>query len=739
MTDAPVVDSGAAAPASGVAPDKAAEAQQGDATPAGAANGNEADAFDLPEAEVVAGDGRLDSLLGNLSGSPITTGRIESSGQTALGPGSIAAQTVYLNYSTTGGDGQRRAGVLAARFMEETRDAYGVAGTDALLDEALARHAAVYLAGAPGTGRETTARLALGRRHGMGRVAGLSSRADADTVAGRIDLPDEHGLVVDVSTQAPNLVQITKIEEWAGQRKCSVVLIGTDVDKLADLADHGVQHRPAPPIAAFRAQLAHHLRRGGACLGGCADCAGRCIDRFADGCLSDAGFTSYLGETVSLPEIIATARTIAASAAQGHGTAAALNAVLPGMRRRMAQRALWATPDEPRADGHPPQSDPEYRRAFRIAYAVFDGEPLNRVVSAAHHLHAPKIYAANAEPRSSFGLYLDALLPAGMRAAETTPGTVGSPRCASLADKPLVSDILDVAWNEWGLSVQLMDWVDVLVQSTEPGVSDRAAMLAGRLAFYDMAYVFSKRIDVWADDQSRRLRQAAAYAVAAASFEPRLRPDLRQRLRRWQEHGARTRDALVRAHCLRIDARLGTDTAFTDLHAAAERDAMQKRSWGIAVAVERNYTPGSANKVIDTLLRWSRSEDPKLVLHGARGFLKLLQRRADRPGAAAPDLLHRLQEAAVGLEAAAELWMLALSHPATAAAAWSALDDWLAAGAAYASLGETFTHLVRLLCDAAPMRRRLDQHLRYVWRRQQAPSATLNAVATVIEEVTHGN
>ena len=37
------------------------------------------------------------------------------------------------------------------------------------------------------------------------------------------------------------------------------------------------------------------------------------------------------------------------------------------------------------------------------------------------------------------------------------------------------------------------------------------------------------------------------------------------------------------------------------------------------------------------------------------------------------------------------------------------------------------------------MRRRVDHHLRHIWREQRSDGAALRAVATVVEETSHGN
>jgi hypothetical protein len=648
-------------------------------------------------------------------------GRLFNLGQSATGDHATSIGSINITY---GSQGETRcwSGMVTAEYVARLSDTYVPAPSDLELDRRLATQEVVFLGAPAGTGRGLAAHLAQSRRHAVDKVA-LVVLAPGTPITALLDRPDllwegcGHVLEPDLR---PDPAALAALELRARSRRATVVVIG-DTRRDRDLADYLVEHRLPDLRAVFRAHLVHGLGERGTCVGDCVDCRGECLDPYADRCLRHPDLAAELDAAMQVSEAIDLARPIAAEAPKGDELDALLADLLPARLRRNAELILRAT-----VDPDVGQPSAEYRRAFRIAYAVFDGLPLTWVFEAADRLVDPD---AEDGPGPSFGLETRVLVGDGMCAPEAEADE--SPRLARMRSRLLVRAMLDVAWNDWGLARHLLRWLDALVESGRPGVRERAAVVAGWLARYDFAHVYDSLVDLWARSQKGSLRGAAALAARTTAEDHRLQPLLGERIRDWLGDGsAYQRASVARAYYYGL-GRVRPFQALADLRVVA-RDRMQRRNEVIAAAVDQTYPSLDPGALIRTLRGWAEAEDELVRVHASRALVLLAARPAGEPRPGWPELLARAADRDVAIADLAGLWAAALVHPATAFEAWRRLGYWIGRADGRPQLADWLAALLVNLADG-PLRDRLVHHLAHVWRRQMPQNPFLVRLTALLE------
>ncbi len=625
---------------------------------------------------------------------------------------------------------------IPAHLVAQLVMSYTATGSDEDLIDHLKTQDLVYLTGDSGTGRQTAAMVALEQQAGAQCIATVRLAANIRLVdvVRRVELLGNHGHVLDISTTPhPDLITLAVLEDQARRQQAKIVVIGQRAQAGVDLGHYPVHHRPAKPEAIFRKQLAYWLEQHARCVGTCADCCHECVPPYVEVCLGHANLANHLHRIPPVAEIADIAKRIAETAPTAEALADLLAQLMPDPYRNEARKILRITPDEQKSAT--PALTPEYRRAFRIAYAVFEGEPLARVFSAAELLApSPESTTQPATVQRHLGIEVSSLLPPGMSPdTATTEGGGGSPQVARLRDRELVFAILDVAWNEWGLSGRLLDWLKRLVNEGSPAERRRAAVVAGWLAWFDFAQVYDTLVDAWAANAKRDLRSAAALTLVSTAGDKRFADAVGLRMRNWALGPSAFRgDSVAQAYALGIGRSLDR-RGLTDLEMVA-MDRRQRLNEVIAQAVAQLYEPAEARATMRELFQWSRSGNEWLQLHAARSLVLLASRSARERGRQCPDLMLRIHHGHVEPSDAAGLWALALSHPGTAFNAWQLLTYWLSRAEAYPELNDTMLGLLERLGQEPPLRTRLVHQYRHVWREQRPDNALLDRVGTMLEE-----
>jgi hypothetical protein len=315
---------------------------------------------------------------------------------------------------------------------------------------------------------------------------------------------------------------------------------------------------------------------------------------------------------------------------------------------------------------------------------------------------------------------------------------VGMPRTAQLANSELVPAMLEVAWNERGLGPRLMRWLDELAAEPQFTVRNRAAMMAGLLSFNDFEGVMDGLVSPWARGRKMRLRQAAGLSLLSCAHNPALHPDLQRRITLWMDDKSRstvyTRDTVAWAYTFGLGRELPYD-GLRHLRRIG-RDLWQRRSFLVAFGVEQAYRREHAKDILDELSAWTQAEDEgrRLQVHASRAFVRLARLETSVRDVRWPELVLRLHRGDVEEDRLADLWLAALSIPATAASAWHALTTWLVHGEDQPDIAHHMLGLVRALVRKPGLRSRLAHQRDHVWQEQRPGSELLRAAAAIIGE-----
>ncbi|SCL30338.1 hypothetical protein GA0074692_2907 [Micromonospora pallida] len=682
----------------------------------------------LDEEEDEAPDPRIvisgiEDLFGRLGA--VRTGNVRVRGANATGHGSVAINTLTVR---AGADGSERVWCeeLTTTQVREMGDGYTPAASDELLDQAVKRDPLVRLVGADGTGRYTTACLALARRYGPDRVAVLTA-ADLADLAGVDGLfTSGVGYVVPDPGSGVDGLVLDGLATRAANRRCTVVLL------TAGGAGYGspvstVVHGPPAPVEVFAAQLRRHLRDD--CLGGCrGQCQGDCVQSYLDECVAQPALKAYLAGTPRPWEVVQVVAAIAERTPSGSELAWALDQLLPQQVLRRAREILT-----PSADTHPDRAD--HLRAFRLSCAVLAGLTVTEIHDSACRLLRPYLDepATNASTELR-GPDLDALLGGVLaQAVVIERDDVASSRRRLRfrpAEEELRRNLLDVAWSEWAPE-RLLRWFGALARSADPAVRQAGAAAIGWAAGRDIGAALAL-VDDLARAPRAGVRQAAGIALVAMAMQRPLRYRVRTQLSRWANGRAYQRDTVARAYALGL-ARLWPDVALAQLRLAAQ---FRSQRWHNSVgrALVDIHESGQSALMLHELAQWATSGEPALCLHAARMLRLLAERWSPAPNGHWPELLHLLRTNAVSLADLAVLWRTALSLPATAYRSWRVVGYWINQADGRPEVAEACLELLRAIIVTPQLRRRLRHQVRHVWRPIMPRNRLLSAVAQLAVE-----
>ncbi|WDZ82367.1 hypothetical protein [Micromonospora cathayae] len=661
----------------------------------------------------------IGGLLGRLGG--VHTGDVRVDGANAMGHGSFAIGRIIVGSGATGSDRVWRE-VLTADQVRDLADGYASTVTDDHLDQAMKRHPLVRLTGPEGSGRYTTACLALARRYGMHRV-GVVTTTDLTGLAGA-DTPFTGGfgyvVTVDQGAREADGLLLAALATRAGNRGYTLVLVeSTASDQRGTLPT--VVHGPPVPVEVFAAQLRRHLRQR--CLGGCPpDCRGDCVQSYLDAeCLAQPALRAYLDGTPRPWEVVQVVAAVAARLPTGAELTRLLDRLLPGQVRRRAREIL--NPQGPGGGDHV--------RAFRLSCAVLAGHGVAAIQDAAHRLVRPgpdgPVFTTDLRAPD-----LDDLLGTVLAQAVLVDRTAWTRRTLRFrpAEEELRRTLLEVAWAEWAPD-RLLGWFGLLARSDDPATRRAAAGAIGWAAGRDLDAALTL-VDDLARDRRAGVRQAAGIALVAMAMQPALRNRVRTRISAWAQGRAYQRDTVARAYGLGL-ARLWPDEALAQVRLAAE---FRSQRWHNSVgrALLDLHESGHTGLLLRELAGWVTSGEPELVRHAARTVRVLAERWSPAPRAHWPELLDLLRAGVVDLADLAILWRTALSLPATGYRSWRIVGYWINQADGRPEVTDACLRLLREVVTTAQLRRRLRHQVRHVWRPIMPTNRLLSAVALLAVE-----
>jgi hypothetical protein len=544
--------------------------------------------------------------------------------------------------------------------------------------------------GGPGSGRETTGRMLL-RAAGCRRVGTLSVNDDdvfavlheqlERPAAGEEPLMSRgDGYVIDLSRAAVGKGSVNTFREALRAAGVWVVVVLSSDNPVGDVESSFDLERSHPwPIRdnVVTKHLDVLLREHRDC------CTQEFLSRYQTEVVAHEIIQSRIKRVTSVVRLVRLARFLAGKVHEARDQD--LKRLVP-LWDDPAVAQEWA--DSPTVlartilKGNAPADKPHLipqQQAFRIAYAVFDGQELAYVFATAELLLEKliSVEGRRKQPKSRiFDRSVEALIHPRMVAIAA--GTdEGGPRCARLADESLIVEILGVAWHDYDqLREPLRLWLDELAGASNLKVRVRAAQIAGLLAIFDYQGVFDLMISRWAKGTAT-FRTSAALAMDRIHQRPDQSAEVRRQVEKWSRSKlVAQQDTAAKWYGLRTVDNDVTQ-ALEQLSDIGRRPELS-RSSSIAVAMSLLFLNDHDDEVVEELSRWIKpyDENPYLPHHAVRTLLILTTQNdaSDQPRA-------RLSELAVKdggrRTALVSMWRQALASRTVGVHAWEQMRDWV--------------------------------------------------------------
>ncbi|KIE23943.1 hypothetical protein LK08_27325 [Streptomyces sp. MUSC 125] len=561
-------------------------------------------------------------------------------------------------------------------------------GLDRLASGLADTHLAVLL-GQRGSGRDTTARVALAdacggsdrlsvlHSAGTGLAQALVERADQHLTRG-------HGVILDLGTEEPGPAVLEALSLRARERGAYVGLIVESTG--ADAQPPYAFRHPRP---ALKKVLEAHLRwaletrRAEGCPDG-DGCTHQSEQEFLKQVLEDPRVDRELGATLPVRKAVPLAATLATYL---HRDAEELGEAFGAWRDRLRPvvRSFLGLTSPASDSAATAAHDPPWQ-ALRIAYILCDELALSDFIRASTLLADEVLRAENRDEtpvRPVFEMDLDQLVPPGMGvAAEPDAALSDNPRRVRLAEPELVPVVIEVIWHGLGwLREPLLGWLRRLAGDQLERVRSRAAVIAGLLLRHDFDSVYRDLVRDWARSSSVRDRQNAALAMAAAmaADDPWLTERVNRQVADWATSPRRwLQDSAARAYGTPVGTR-NVPATLQALQALGGRAALARYVSVAYAAAALFLTADGADPIADALGRWICADNDHLPRHAVRTLLVL------GPYAVGPELPSRpkLVDLAMGdprrRQALVLLWQRALIDPAHSGQAWQLVRQWLLA------------------------------------------------------------
>lgn len=513
--------------------------------------------------------------------------------------------------------------------------------SQAELKAALDRETLVFLRGAEGTGRRTSALEALlswvGTKGGVVKD-GQPTHVGVILTAGSLfphstpDLRTRHGYVLDATNTESSRdfgAIAENMKDLATKCGCRVVLLVPA--HRSNLPARIVDHRPPAAPDVFRCWLKHEAGAAGvdACL----------LDEMCQEIDDDLNRESSPRQAYELANRLVIGLKAGKEPAE-------LRAELPRQLRDGIRRRL----DE---------SGPVLGRCFMTSAAVLNGLQETMVSDAALAFaeHIKKVSSIKAEERLPAWEQLHTWLD--YASATTSPAQVaGGGRILHLKRRAEIAT-LRVLWEDQPtIREPLIAWLKALAEEADQQqeVQMKAAHAAGILATFDFDIVTAKFLSPWSRSRKLRDHRLAAMMLESAARDPDLVPRVHDLLRKFAD-GSRG-ERLVTAHAYGSPIGLNAPSiALRDLRKIAlGRDTEVGKA--VAGSIGNLYSAETSEKILRALKVWVSSGSPGGLYTSALAFVRLAAIGSGNP--ARPPLI-ALESGHDLIEWLTVLWRNALS------------------------------------------------------------------------------
>ncbi|MEU8822317.1 hypothetical protein [Streptomyces sp. NPDC048636] len=543
------------------------------------------------------------------------------SGAIGFGSGD-AAKTMYkIHYGAPTGEP-----AIDGRCPEEELDSRRARYVRPSSHDALVAHLSKYwvavLRGAPGSGRFTTALLAVREVMDTGVIL-LDAKAGARRLVNEgKGLQATRGHVVEGgdSVWAAELTAqlLTRLRE-ATYRRSPLVIIIDDQLPVTGLEGHVVEHEAPDEL---RSQV---LNRHLTVL----------LEDHPEGCrklLEHERLKADLRGRRSMAQIARLAGQLARRLRNGDDA----DQIVEGLGAELRAKAerLLSLPKLGSGDSKKPDMS-LWSRAFLLACVVLDGSTLSRVSRESHRL-AELLYGVRSPSSVPEMPLFEESLSDWLNHSEVEftdhAGLLVEPRhpeCLVQMRQPGLGEaVMEVLWHDHsGARWPLLEWLDSLVLRSEEDIRVAAAQTVGLLTTFDWAYVHEELLVRWASEKGEHeesKRFAAAWALErAVVIDPLLAPRVRQLLSRWSQL-REFKDCAQAAYGTSIGAMFPTES-LSNLERIAE-----SRMQSVWTAVREIYAAGSREQVLERLAHWSASPRYRLRDDAARCLHRLSKFRGER-------------------------------------------------------------------------------------------------------------
>lgn len=624
------------------------------------------------------------------------------------------------------GSGERRVRIVKSiyrdsRVEEQVRDYVKPEGIESVA-RTLQDSNVVLLFGQQGKGRFTSALWLLTQLCPYDRIGRLGVAEDGDlmialTEDGTPVLSERTGFIADLGTRPVRLSEIEALSALAKERTAYLVLLCPRNVPDPSLDQYAFVHRgPALEQVLFK-RLQATLRRHVAVCSHAVRCTDQTVEAYADGLRANTLIRAQLAPGTPVREVADLAQSLAASVQDGVAVEDLVNRWRNRLRT-MARNILGGADLQGR--GRPEHPDP-HRQAFRIAYAVFNGKPLENVFSSSLLLVRDIIpqYESREStlPHLVFESLLDELLPEGMAVPyDGAAADSAVPRRAELSDANLTAALLEVAWHEYeALRNPLVNWLDELTADDDVTVGLHAAGTVGLLATFDFTAVYRRLIRHWARGNVL-YRQAAAFALGQA-FVRGAGERAAEQVRSWaQSPDWRLQDSAARS--------FGTAIGFDDPAAAIVtlRKLVAGPEMSVSsappIALGSLWLSGAAGHVFDALCSWCEDPAPGPGYQAARTLLILAGKKGDEEYAEWPAVAQRARDDERRTATLVRLWQIALADPRLVGRSWASFGRWLClADGSNEELEKLLLDLGQRVFAERPLATRAPFYLR-MWRKR---------------------
>jgi hypothetical protein len=586
-------------------------------------------------------------------------------------------QNNYFTFDVSGTRRHWQVGLLTADQVERIRRTFAGTPSRNTLVNRLAKHRVCVLRGRRGSGRRTTALMALSHHtDGLALIGGPSAPA----ALGIENLRPGYGHVYDATGKGWTK-RLTEPEVFGCRETLAtldarlVILVSDDVSTTA-VEDCTVDYEPPDPYDV----LARHLRHA----------------------LPDQDIDVVLARITDGPGSPQEAAQLAAALAEGIAAGRTVEEILasrPHLRRVEARALLRQYQGD--------EGDRDLgKRAFIISCAVLEGLSAVQICRAAQRLATRLFEIESPDTRAKLSL-----LPFGAILDEWLPDVRNDPPdYVDEMDRRLkhrggfAEAVMDVVWFDYVVAHDaLLSWLEELGSDRDLHVRFKAAQTLGRLAAYDFDFIEQRCFVPWSEQRKRALHEMTAWALEAViASRPQRREKVLARTERWA-NGSLTQQSTAAALFGTFLGVHDPARAMRSLRQIMVRSPDELRD-GVIASVVNIFAGGSESAVVEALGGWARSPQPAVRRAAALALAEIscLARVAvlDSAGNAGrvavdsrPPLLALYEQSP---EPVIDLWLHVLTARTCGKEPWNALRSWQKSGVAFSGLRDALEREPRL-------------------------------------------